>query len=198
MPTPRTWLPRAQEILGVLDRMSTSLLDREAVENLFEIQRRAAILLMRDVGPIKQGVSFRVERQHLMDWVRKIADAGSGELRRRQTQLDELSQGLLEAQAMRHMLKVEGRPPVPFPIVAEVLQASFDSLPAGIAIGPGSICVQFSSDDPSEACRLLYALALANDFGGFLSTQHAESAASSQESVPDKASDSCGECYQRG
>ncbi len=184
----------------MLDRMSTSLLDREAVENLFEIQRRAAILLMRDVGPIKQGVGFRVERQLLMDWVRKIAEAGSGELRRRQSQLDELTQGLLEAQAMRHMLKVEGRPPVPFSIVAEVLQASFDSLPAGIAIGPGSICVQFSSGDPSEACRLLYALAmaLANDFGGFLRTQHAESAASGQESDPEKAADPCGDCYHCG
>jgi len=178
MATPRTWLPRADEIKNILQGMNTSLLDRNAIEHLFEIQRRSAILLMQEVGPIKQGGSFRVERQKLIAWVQKIAEEGAGELRRRQAQFEELSRGLSEAQAMRYMLREEGRPPVPFPIVAEVLHASFNSLTPEISIEPGKICIQFAADDPEVACQLLYELskALANDFNGFLRTQFTKDA----------------------
>ncbi len=171
--------------MTILQGMGTSLLDRGAIEQLFEIQRRTAILLMQEIGPIKQGASFRVDRQKLIAWVEKITQEGSGELRRRQEQFEELSRGLSEAQAMRYMLREKGRPPVPFPIVAEVLRASFDSLSGEITIGPGKICVQFSADDPEAACRLLYelAMALANDFGGFLRTQRTTSSASTQRAL---------------
>lgn len=182
MPTPRTWLPRADEIRNVLQGMSTPLLDRNAIEHLFEIQRRSAILLMQEVGPIKQGGSFRVDRQKLTEWVQKIADEGAGELRRRRTQFEELGRGLSEAQAMRYMLREAGRPPVPFPIVAEVLQASFDSLASEIGIEPGKICIQFPADGPEVACQLLYQLsmALSNDFIGFLRRQRAKAPGTQQ------------------
>jgi hypothetical protein len=155
--------------------MNSPLLDREGIERLFEVQRRAAILLMHEVGPIKQGVSFRVDRAKLAAWVREVAAEGSGELRRRQVQLDELGRGMMEAQALRYTLQVEGRPPVPFPVVAEVLSATFESLPSSIFISPGRICIEFPSSDPQKACGLLYELskALANDYSSFLRSQSA-------------------------
>lgn len=174
MAMPRTWLHRAEEIIEVLRKMKSRHLDRRAIEELFQLQRRQAITLMKQNGAVaEKGKAFEVERTSLLSWVERVAREESWQLERRQTTADELSQSMAEIQAARAALQAANRPPVKFPIVQEILQASIESLPAAIQIEPGRIIVHATDPDPEaralEACQLLYALSIAmtNDFASF-------------------------------
>jgi len=59
------------------------VLDRGAIEKLFEIQRRTALLLMKQAGTVKAGVHFLVPRQVLIRWVERIEATEGQELGRR-------------------------------------------------------------------------------------------------------------------
>jgi hypothetical protein len=174
MAMPRTWLPRAEEILDVLRRMKSRQLDRAAIEELFQLQRRAAIDLMNQVGTTgTRATGFLVDRTPLLSWVERISKEEAWQLERRAATAQELSHSLAEVQAVRAALHAAGKQQISFPIVAEVLQASFASLPPAIQIEPGRVTVLADHPDPHAralaACQLLYALgaAMANDFDSF-------------------------------
>jgi hypothetical protein len=173
VPTPRTWLPRAEEILAILKKSSADELDRTAIEMLFEIQRRTALLLMDQVGVIKHGLRHSVSRTSLLSWVEQIVASEGQELERRQRVSAQISEDLAERRATRQALDEAGKPARSFAITREILSASVDSLPPGIEITPGRIVVSFNPTDPDTACRLLYqlGLALSNDFDSFLAVQ---------------------------
>lgn len=173
MAQPRTWLPRAAEIAEVLRKMKSRDLDRSAIEELFQLQRRAAITLMRQAGAKgERGEAWMVPRDSLLTWVERTAQNESWQLERRRHTSEELSQSMAEVQAIRAALNQAGKKAISFPIVEEVLTASCASLPPNIVISPGCITIRLSGPDPTiEACQLLYrlGLALANDFDGFTS-----------------------------
>jgi hypothetical protein len=147
MAMPRTWVPRADEIVEVLRRMKSRHLDRPVIEELFQLQRRQAITIMKQNGAVvERGGAFLVERTSLLSWVERISKEEAWQLERRQTTADELSQSMAEVQAVRAALHVAGKPLVSFPIVDEVLQARITYLPAAIEIEPGRITVH--ADDP--------------------------------------------------
>jgi hypothetical protein len=169
MAPPRTWLSRAEEILEVLRKMKSSQIDRPAVEELFQLQRRAAITLMKQVGALaSRGGEFLVGRRELIAWVEVTFKAESAILERKKSTGEELSRSLQEVQAVRAALHQQGRPPVHFPLVDDVLRATFTSLPSSVRVEPGRITVDFPADEPEAALPLLYELsmAIANDFSG--------------------------------
>lgn len=53
MPIPRTWLPRLPEILDHVQAWPTKELDRDAVAQIFALKRRAALALMKEIGPVR-------------------------------------------------------------------------------------------------------------------------------------------------
>jgi hypothetical protein len=172
MAMPRTWLPRAEEIIDVLRRMKSKQLDRAAIEELFQLQRRAAIELMTQAGApkAKRGSASLIDRTSLLSWTETIFKDESWQLQRQQETNEELSRSVLEIQAVRAALHQEGRTLIRFPLVEEVLSANCGSLPPGITIAPGCITIQATGEDAATtACQLLYhlATAMANDIEGF-------------------------------
>lgn len=174
MATPRTWLPRAEEILDVLRRMKSKQLDRAAIEELYQLQRRAAIDLMNQVGVTgTRATGFRVDRTSLLTWTETIFKEESWQLQRRKATNEELSQSMAEVQAIRAAIEKEGRKLPTFPIVDEFLRAKIASLPHLIRIEHGRITVNVPDGTPDEmqqrACQLLYelAMALSNDGDSF-------------------------------
>jgi hypothetical protein len=171
MAMPRTWLPRSDEIIAVLSKMKSKQLDRAAIEELFQLQRRAAIDLMNHVGRTgDRATGFLVERTSLLSWVKKIAKEESWQLARRQEASEELSRSMAEVQAIRQAMAQEGRQPMTFPMVQEALNANIASLPPNISITQGRIMVEVPEQDAAiTACKLLYKLGIAinNDFESF-------------------------------
>jgi hypothetical protein len=167
-------LPRAEEIVAILKKSSADELDRTAIEMLFEIQRRTALLLMDQVGVIKHGLRHSVSRTSLLSWVERIVTTEGGEFERRQRVNDQIAAEMAERHAHRRAMTEAGRPPVSFTLPPELLSASISSLPREIEISPGRIVVSFDPDEPEEACQLLYSLglALSNDFEGFRAILH--------------------------
>jgi hypothetical protein len=175
MAKPRTWLPRAEEILEVLRRMKSKQLDRDAIEELFQLQRRAAIELMTQAGApkVKHGTALLIDRTSLLSWAERIFKDESWQLRRQQETGDELSRSMAEVRELRLAMARDGRPPIGFPIVEAYLRASCASLPHAIRIEHGQVKIHVKDDTPEEmllvACQLLYELAMAlnNDADGF-------------------------------
>lgn len=174
MALPRTWLPRAEEIIEVLRRMKAKHLDRRAIEELFQLQRRAAIDLMNQVGVTgDRKTGFLVDRTSLLSWTQKISQDESWQLQRRKETSEELSQSMAEVQAIRAAMEKEGKTPISFPIVDEYLRATCASLPHAIRIEHGTITIEVDEGTPEDmrqaACQLLYELAMAlnNDADNF-------------------------------
>jgi hypothetical protein len=175
MAMPRTWLSRAEEILDVLRRMKSKQLDRAAIEELFQLQRRAAIELMTQAGApkVKRGRAFLVDRTSLLSWTEQIFKDESWQLQRQAETSDELSRSMAEVRELRKAMAEVGRPIITFPIIESYLRANCASLPLAIRIEHGQVTIHVKNDTPEEmlkaACQLLYELAMAlnNDPDGF-------------------------------
>jgi hypothetical protein len=168
MAPPRTWLGRAEEIVEVLRKMKSPQIDRPAIEELFQLQRRAAITLMKQAGALAgPGEEFLVGRRELIVWVEKTFKTEAAVLERKKSTGEELSRSVQEVQAVRAALNAQGRPPVSFPLVDDVLRATFTSLPSSVCVEPGRITIDFPAIQPEAVLPLLYELsmAIANDFG---------------------------------
>lgn len=181
MPTPRAWLPRIHEILGVLRNSKIKEFDRTAIEHLFELQRRAALTLIEQAGATKSGGRHIVTRKNLISWVESIESTEGQELERRKRLARQLQDDVSLYKAAR---REAGLKNVSFTLPKEFISTTFASLPDGIEISAGRICVSFQPGDPESACQLLYLLgiALTNDFDSFLATQHASLHASQHAS----------------
>lgn len=149
--------------------MSEDELDRAAIEMLFQIQRRTALLVIHAVGPMLSGCSFTVDRKDLIRWVEKIEATEGQELERRRRVRERIDDNVAQFAAAQKALRDAGRPAVEFPIVREVMSASVASLPRGIRLAPGRVILKFPRGEATQACQLLYALSLAirNDFDSF-------------------------------
>jgi len=175
MAMPRTWLPRAEEILDVLRRMKSKQLDRAAIEELFQLQRRAAIELMTQAGApkVKRGSAFLIDRNSLLSWAERVFKDESWQLQRQQETSEELSRSMAEVRELRNAMAKEGKPPIAFPIIESYLRANCASLPPAIRIEHGQVTIHVTNNTPDEmlkaSCQLLYELAMAlnNDAYGF-------------------------------
>ena len=169
MPVPRTWLPRAQEILTILRGMSDDELDRAAIEKLFQLQRRTALLVIHAVGPLLSGCCFKVDRKDLIAWVEKIDATEGQEVERRRRVTERIDQESAQYMAMRKALTAAGKPAMEFPVAREVMEATIASLPLGVYLAPGRVTLEFPKGEAMQAVELLYALgkAITNDFESF-------------------------------
>ena len=155
MAMPRTWLPRAEEILDVLRRMKSKQLDRAAIEELFLLQRRAANELMTQAGApkAKRGEAVLIERTSLLAWTERTFKYESWQLERRKGTSTELSRSVAEVQALREAMAKEGKQPVSFPLDEKYLRATCTSLPHSIRIEHGRITIEVAEGTPDELKR---------------------------------------------
>ena len=158
MPDKPLWLGHLDQILAELSSLPQPWIDRATVERLLGVGRRRAQQILAPCVSFQIGANGLADRELFISHLRQLAagDSAAYERQRRQ-RLARTLESLHEA--ARHRVPVEA----PTAIVNQVLA----DLPAGIALAPGQITVQFAT--PQEALEKLLALAMAigNDFATF-------------------------------
>ena len=159
MPAKAEWLLRVPEMLAELRALDVPVLDRAAIQRLFNFRRRRAIQFLHAQGGYLAGHSFLVDRMRLIANL-EVLQTGDGfhQESRRRIRLEETVE-----QLRRHAVAERVR----IPVDPALLHARIHSLPAGIRLERGSLSVAF--DNPLELLQSLFALAqaMANDFESF-------------------------------
>lgn len=166
MAIPRTWLPRAEEIIDILREMKAEHLGRPEIEELYQLQRSAAVALMTQVGATgKRGSRYQVERTSLLSWTERVHRDEEWQSQRQQETRSELARSQAVTQAARAEMTARGQEPISFPIDESYFRASCASLPPSIRIEPCRVILEVAPQSPErmieQACQLLYELAMA-------------------------------------
>jgi hypothetical protein len=149
MPRPISWLTRLHEIRRAVASSVRSHYERKEIEALFQVQPRAAQLLLEMLPTTAIGRSRLVERQALADFLDRIhqTDDPSAELDRIRAQGGEVSRKKLRTLVRRDV--------DPLPLA---------SLPANIAFLPGRMMVSFRTIE--DLAQAMYSLARAIETDG--------------------------------
>jgi hypothetical protein len=142
MPRPISWLPRLHEIRRAVDSSVRSHYERKEIESLFQVQPRAAQLLLEMLPTSVIGRSRLVERQILADFLDRIhkADDPSAEL-----DLIRAQGGKASRKKIRTLVRLDREP------------LQLDSLPANIEFIPGQMIVSFRTIE--DLAQAMYSLA---------------------------------------
>ena len=76
MPAQPAWFHRLDEILGALRSMTSTHLDRRAVEKLFRVRRRRARQIMAGLEGLRVGNAAAVSREALIERLEQTASSG--------------------------------------------------------------------------------------------------------------------------
>ena len=149
MPRPISWLIRLHEIRRAVDASIRSHYERKEIEALFQVQPRAAQLLLEMLPTTAIGRSRLVGRQVLADFLDRIhkADDPAKELDLIRAQGAEVSRKKLRTLVRR-----------------DVEPLRLDSLPANIEFIPGQMIVSFRTIE--DLAQAMYSLARAIDTDG--------------------------------
>lgn len=142
MPRPVSWLPRLHEIRRAVASSVRSHYERKEIESLFQVQPRAAQLLLEMLPTSVIGRSRLVERQTLADFLDRIhkSDDPSAEL-----DLIRAQGGKASRKKIRTLVRLDSEP------------LQLDSLPANIEFIPGQMIVSFRTIE--ELAQAMYNLA---------------------------------------
>jgi hypothetical protein len=149
MPRPISWLSRIHEIRRVVASSVRSHYERKDIEALFQVQPRAAQLLLEILPTSTIGRSRLVERQALADFLDRIhgADDASSELELIRTQ-----GGAVSRKKVRTLVRRDIEP------------LQLDSLPSNIEFIPGQMIVSFRTIE--GLAQAMYSLARAIETDG--------------------------------
>jgi hypothetical protein len=149
MPRPASWLPRLHEIHRTVSNSVRSHYDRRDLEQLFELQPRAAQKLLALLPTVAVGTSRLVEREALGSFLdgARDADDTTAYFERIRTQATASSRKKLRTLVRRDV---------------EPLQ--LDSLPANIEFNPGQMIVSFRTIE--DLAQAMYSLARAIETDG--------------------------------
>jgi hypothetical protein len=166
-----SWLPRTAAILASLEE-AAPLLDRRTIEEVFELQRRAALRLMERFDPVGagEGGEWRIRRDALLTWLRQVHREQEFEDARAQRVRTVLGEREEQDRRLRAELRRAGRPePAAWAVPPAAFAATMRGLPEGVRILPGRIEVDFPAADPVVGMQRMHALGLAilNDCEGF-------------------------------
>lgn len=144
MPRPLSWLPRLHLIEQSVASSVRSHYQRRDFERLFELQPRAAQLLMDALPTVGIGRSRLVERDHLLTFLKLMKEAENPS-----KALEQVKQGRPAAstRSLRHLI-TQDCPPV-----------TWESLPGSLRLLPGQVLVEFRRvEDLAEALLALASL----------------------------------------
>ena len=154
MPAKPRWLLRIPQILAQLEQWPAPWLDRSALESLFDLKRRRSIELLHAFGGFQAGRTFLVDRDRVLERLRRIqqGDPFQWERRRRQRLSEGLNHARRYAQARQVLIPASPAPP---------------SWPDGVQLRAGEMTISFQ--DVSDLLAKLYGLAQAAacDFEAF-------------------------------
>ena len=162
MPAQPAWFHRLDEILSALRSMTSTHLDRAAVEKLFRVRQRRARQIMAGLEGLRVGNAAAVSREALIARLERPAAGGvfqwEGNRRARLVEALDLARRQLAAQHVR------------IPAAVDVRERLLEDLSAGIALRPGELRITFSGAKDLAAKLLELSQAMANDWPAFRRT----------------------------
>ena len=156
MPPQAEWLHRVPDILAVLEQVAVPVVDRAAVEKLFGLKRRRAIVLMHKFGGYQAGRTFLIDRLRLLEALAALQ--GGGDFQFEQRRRERLEKVFDESREYLRTRQIA----IPMPPSRRCF--SLDHLDAGVCLVPGVLSIEFQ--EPIELLQKLYALsqAIGHDF----------------------------------
>ena len=142
MPRPISWLPRLHLIARSVANSVRSHYDRRDLENLFELQPRAAQKLLEMLPAVQIGNSRLVEREVLASFLDRVRDT------------DDTTKLFEEIRAEKAI--VSRRRPRSL-VRRDLDPIGFASLPDSIVLSPGRLEVNFSNVE--QLAEAMYAIA---------------------------------------
>jgi hypothetical protein len=159
LPDHPTWFDRLPKLLSTVQSQNDPpFLDRQAIETLFGLRRRQAIVLMHRLEGYKVGQALVVSRYTVIEFLQKILASGS--LEQAGAKKNHVIEFLAEA---RQGLQL---PSIPLP-ATKLSDITFDGLPPGIRLQPDELTIQFHGAADLLQKLLSLSQALANDFETF-------------------------------
>jgi hypothetical protein len=129
MPFPRIWLSNYSAICSDAHAFSGAEFDRDAVMRLFGLKRRAALLLMEEIGPQKMRGRWVLPKAALLGWLTMQAEAANREIERKAR----WSRSILQADLVRPRRRL---PLLTARLSPEEILA-VEQFPAGVTFIPG-------------------------------------------------------------
>jgi hypothetical protein len=152
MARPVSWLPRLPVLLRSVSESVRSHYASGDLERLFEIQPRAAQMLMGLLPTMRIGKSLLVEREVLAGLLARLADAG-------------------DPAAELAALRARGKPPTVRRRLRDLVPRDIDAglveLPDNVALEPGSLTVRFATVEELASSLWRLAALLQEDLDGF-------------------------------
>jgi hypothetical protein len=142
MPRPVSWLPRLHEIRRSVINSVRSHYDRRDLEQLFQLQPRAAQKLLEMFPTVQVGTSRLVDREMLAGFLDRVRDSD------RTPELFEQMRSEKSTASRRKVRSLVRRDKEPI---------SLTSLPSSIRLSPGRLEVSFRTVE--EMAQIMYALA---------------------------------------
>ena len=162
MPFPRTWLPRISEILTIVDGWPAQEFDRDAVTQIFALKRRAALSLMKEVGPLMlRSGRWVIPRERLLGFLHSQTNEAEIELGRK----ERFAASLRAADAS--LLRRPSLLLAPRKLSAGQRESYTSGLPESVTLEPGSpnrLVVEFSTMEELAERLLATGLAMNNRF----------------------------------
>ncbi len=137
MPRPLSWLSRAPAIRRTLLGSPRSHYGRREIERLFELQPRAAQLLLASLPTTAVGTATLVERDALLTLVDTVAAA------------EDPARTLA---GLRARAKVPSRRTLRTLVPRDAEPAEWDRLPGGLTLSPGSVVIEFQTLETLALC----------------------------------------------
>jgi hypothetical protein len=146
MPAKASWLLHIPEIVEQLELFKVPVVDRAIIEMVFGLGRRQAIEFLRRFGGYQAGKTFLIERQVLIEGLRRLMDGD--EFRNEILRKERLNSSIDQL----HRNQAGARVKIPVP--AEALNVKMAGLSRGIVLGPGHLHIQFVSTE-DLLCKLV-------------------------------------------
>jgi hypothetical protein len=160
MPFPRSWLSRIAAIVAAIEDRPTEQFDRDAVAQLFALKRRAALSLMKEVGPVRLRTGrWVLPRHELLAFLQSQAKEAEIELARKKR----FTYSLLAADAS--LLRRPSILLAPRALSTEQRETYVAGLPESVTLelgSPNRLVVEFSSIEELAERLLATGLALNN------------------------------------
>ncbi len=142
MPRPISWLPRLHDISRTVANSIRSHYDRHDLEQLFQLQPRAAQNLLQLLPVVQVGTSRLIDREVLSNFLDRVRDAEDvpalfEQIREEKTRISK--------RVIRRLVRRDTDP------------LTLDELPPAIHLTPGHLHIQFAS--VIDLAESLYALA---------------------------------------
>ncbi|WP_114211297.1 hypothetical protein [Acidisarcina polymorpha] len=162
MPFPRSWLPRIRSIVAAVEDWPAEHLDREAIAQVFALKRRAALSLMKEIGPIRLRTGrWILPREKLIAFLQAQAKEAEVELARK----ERFTQSLLAADAS--LLRRPSILLAPRTLSSEQREAYAVGLPESVTLelgSPNRLVVEFATIEELAERLLATGIALNNRF----------------------------------